>query len=274
MPLLQVSSGVVERGVKGIIYGPESSGKSTLASKFPNPIFLDFDDGTATMDQVNRYPTPATWNETLTFLSELHQIGGQLQMANGQMMGTLVIDGISKVEELCINAVCAAAGMEDITAFGFGKGYEKVFSEFCKFIDWLDAIKRNYNINIILIGHSIVKKFESPDTESYDRYQLDMIEAGKTSTPNMLKKWADVMLFCNFKATATKMEGDKKAKGAGGQRTIYTTHAPSHDAKNRYKLVSEILLENEISVDGMIKTIFNIQEQPVQTQPAAFTSQQ
>jgi hypothetical protein len=273
MPLLQVSSGIVDRGVKGIIYGPESSGKSTLSSKFPNPIFLDFDDGTATMEHVNRYPTPTTWNDSLAFLADLYAVNGQLQLANGQMMQTLVIDGISKVEELCVNFVCANGDVGDITEFGYGKGYEKVFSEFCKFIDWLDAIKRSFNINVILIGHSTVKKFESPDTESYDRYQLDMIEAGKTSTPNMLKKWADVMLFCNFKATATKMEGEKKAKGAGGARTIYTSHTPSHDAKNRYKLTSEIMLEDDAAVDQMIKTIFNIQEQPVQTQPMAFSQQ-
>ncbi|MBR0283530.1 MAG: AAA family ATPase, partial [Oscillibacter sp.] len=54
---LNITSGVVRRAQKVVIYGPEGIGKSTLASKFPNPLFIDTENGTQHMD-VRRVDAP------------------------------------------------------------------------------------------------------------------------------------------------------------------------------------------------------------------------
>lgn len=47
---MRISSGKITRPQKGVIYGCEGVGKSTFASKFPNPIFMDLEGGTAQLD--------------------------------------------------------------------------------------------------------------------------------------------------------------------------------------------------------------------------------
>ena len=39
--MIQISSGVIAKAQKVVIYGPEGVGKSTFASQFPDPIFTD-----------------------------------------------------------------------------------------------------------------------------------------------------------------------------------------------------------------------------------------
>ena len=59
----------------------------------------------------------------------------------------------------------------------------------------------------------------------------------------MLKEWADMLLFANYKTLVVKTE-DKKYKGQGGQqRIVYTTHTASWDAKNRFDLPDVIPLD-------------------------------
>jgi hypothetical protein len=45
-----IENGPFIRAQKIVIYGPEAVGKSTLASKFPNPLFYDVEDGSLRLD--------------------------------------------------------------------------------------------------------------------------------------------------------------------------------------------------------------------------------
>ena len=52
-----VTSGVIPSPVKVVLYGPEGIGKSTFASKFPAPVFIDTESGTKRLN-VARLPAP------------------------------------------------------------------------------------------------------------------------------------------------------------------------------------------------------------------------
>ncbi|HIR27992.1 MAG TPA: AAA family ATPase, partial [Candidatus Choladousia intestinigallinarum] len=54
----------------------------------------------------------------------------------------------------------------------------------------------------------------------------------------MVKEWADMVLFANYKTHVIKVDGKNKAQG--GQRVMYTTHHSCWDAKNRYGLPDEV----------------------------------
>lgn len=41
-----VTTGIQNSPVKTVLYGPEGIGKSTFASHFPNPVFIDTEGGT------------------------------------------------------------------------------------------------------------------------------------------------------------------------------------------------------------------------------------
>ena len=41
MSKLTITRGPIRSAMKVVIYGPEGIGKTTLASRFPNPLFID-----------------------------------------------------------------------------------------------------------------------------------------------------------------------------------------------------------------------------------------
>ena len=74
-------------------------------------------------------------------------------------------------------------------------------------------------------------------------------EFGKKTSSQIspiLKEWADMILFVNYKtfSVATDDKGTKH-KAQGGTRTMYTTHHPCWDAKNRHNLPDEMPFEYE-----------------------------
>ena len=52
----------------------------------------------------------------------------------------------------------------------------------------------------------------------------------------MLKEWADMVLFCNYKTNVITDQTTKSKKATGGSRVMYAAHHPCWDAKNRYGL--------------------------------------
>lgn len=55
--MLNITKGKIDRAQKVVIYGSEGIGKSGLAAKFPDPLFIDTEGGTAHMD-VRRIEKP------------------------------------------------------------------------------------------------------------------------------------------------------------------------------------------------------------------------
>jgi hypothetical protein len=92
---------------------------------------------------------------------------------------------------------------------------------------------------VVLLGHSKVSRFEAPDTEAYDRYDLAL---DKQTSP-LVMQWADSVLFVNY-VTHAKKVGDRfnasKHRGIGeGERRVFTSERPAYHAKNRYGMEHE-----------------------------------
>lgn len=230
---MQITSGVLSTPLKVVIYGPEGIGKSTFAAQAPEPLFIDTEGSTARMD-VRRLPAPTSY---MMIQEEIRYV-----IANPSLCKTLVLDTADWAERLCRDAVCAKnskAGLED---FGYGKGYSYVFEDFGRMLNLLDQVT-DRGINVIITAHAAMRKFEQPDESgAYDRWELKLINAQKCSIANMLKEWADMVLFANYETFVIKNE-DKKNKVAGGKRVMYTTHHPCWDAKNRFGLPDKLPLE-------------------------------
>ena len=60
----EITSGKIPTALKVVIYGSEGIGKSTLASQFPNPLYIDTEGSTKHMN-VRRLPTPQTWEDLM-----------------------------------------------------------------------------------------------------------------------------------------------------------------------------------------------------------------
>ncbi len=224
-----VTSGIQSAPVKTVLYGPEGIGKSTFASHFPDPVFIDTEGGTKRLN-VARLPQPTSWAMLLDEVQAVRR--GEVPC------GTLVIDTADWAERLCIQAVCAKAKVSGIEDFGYGKGYTYAKEEFSKLLDSLEEVL-NAGHNVVVLAHAAITKFEQPDAVgNYDRWGM---KTSKQVAP-LLREWCDMLLFANYKTIVEKAGSSPNAKNkaSGGKRVLYTTHHACWDAKNRFDLPEEV----------------------------------
>ena len=263
---MNITRGIQTKPLKVVIYGPEGIGKSTFASCFPEPLFIDTEGSTTRMD-VARTDTPSSLAMLTQLLTEIRD--------NPPGCKTLIIDTVDWAERLCITAVCAKNGKAGIEDFGYGKGYSYVYEEMGRILNLLNDIWER-GIHIVLTAHAAIRKFEQPDEMgAYDRWELKLINSPKCNSCAMVKEWADMVLFANYKtyAVAADKEG-KKMKARGGERVMYTSHDPCWDAKNRFGLASELPFDfgqiaHIFSAAPVSATAPSTQPAKAQAQPAA-----
>lgn len=231
---MNITRGKIMSAKKVVIYGPEGIGKSTLAAKFPDPLFIDTEGSTKEMD-VARLDKPTSWE---FLLSELEFVRTQ------RPCKTLVIDTIDWAEQLCIKCVCDRAGKKGIEDFGWGNGWTYEKEEFERFLTKLESIV-DAGINVVLTAHAAIRKFEQPnEMGSYDRWEMKLGKKTTNYIAPLVKEWGDIVLFANYKIVSVAADKDgKKHKAQGGKRIMYTSHHPCWDAKNRYGLPEEIPME-------------------------------
>lgn len=231
---MKITKGKRARAQKVVIYGTEGIGKSSLASQFPEPLFIDTEGSTDNMD-VARLDKPTSWimlNNQIAFVK-----------ANPTVCKTLVIDTIDWAESLCVDNLCAMHGKKGIEDFGYGNGYVYAKEEIGRFLNKLQDLIE-IGINVVLTAHAQIRKFELPDEMgSYDKYELKLGKKTSSQTAPLVKEWADLLLFCNYKTYLISQEKSTKKKAQGNQRVMYTEHNPAWDAKNRHGLPSELPLD-------------------------------
>lgn len=237
--MLRITKGVIESAQRIVVYGPEGIGKSTFLSQFPNAIFIDTEGSTRRLN-VQRLPAPSSWS---MLIDEVKYVKANLGICR-----TLALDTADWAEQLCMAEVCAKAQKSGIEEFGYGKGYVYVAEEFGRLLNLLTEVNAQ-GVHIAVSGHAKMRKFEQPDEMgAYDRWELKL---SKLVAP-MLKEWADMVLFANYKTYVVNIDGQGAEKGKnkaqGGARVMYTSHHPCWDAKNRHSLNAELKFEfSEIS---------------------------
>ncbi|WP_346216461.1 ATP-binding protein [Caldifermentibacillus hisashii] len=251
---MNITRGKVAKAQKVVIYGPEGIGKSTLASQFPEPVFIDTEGSTANMD-LARLDKPSSWSFLLQQIDWVKQ---------NRPCKTLVIDTIDWAERMCIEHICQTNQKRSIEDFGYGAGYIKLEEELGRFLNVLQDVV-DMGINVVLTAHAQIRKFEQPDEMgAYDRYELKLGKKTSARTSALVKEWADMVLFANYKiySVATDKDG-KKHKAQGGARVIYTQHHPAWDAKNRHNLPEEIPMDYS-HIAHIFNEITQIENVPVQ----------
>lgn len=217
---------------KVVVYGPEGIGKSTFASRFPDPVFIDTEGSTKDMD-VARTETPTSWTMLLDQIKYVKLYP--------DICRTLVIDTTDWAEQMCVKHICDKYGKSGIEDFGYGNGYTYTREEFGRFLNLLSDVI-DVGVNVVLTAHAQLKKFEQPDEMgAYDRWELKLGKKTTSQTSPLVKEWTDMLLFANYKTHSVAVdEKGQKRKAQGGRRVMYTSHHPCWDAKNRYGLPEEM----------------------------------
>lgn len=248
---MNITRGKVKSAVKMLVYGPEGVGKTTFAAQTPGCVFIDTEGSTRHMD-VARFDPPAELGDVLNQLNYVLGHTGEI--------GTIVIDTVDWMETLIFNAICTEKEIKNIEDIPYGKGYVFAKQKMQQILELLQAIV-DRGVNVCLVCHSMIRKFELPDKMgSYDRYMLKLNE--KNIAP-LIKEWVDLMLFANYRTDIVIDDKTKTKKGTGGQKRImYANHTACWDAKNRFGLPDEMPFDF-----GQIAHLFG-EAPPVETKTA------
>lgn len=225
----QITNTRQARPQKVVIYGPEGIGKTTFASQFPDPLFIDTDDKGTSFIDAKRLPYPKDWDE---LLNEVNFV------ATKRPAKTLVLDTMDKAELMAKERLLKKHNWKLMDAAGYGTKYVAWTDEIIRLLNGLNLVTQA-GINVVVVAHAKLVKREQPDEVGrYDRWELKL-DRDKNSA--LLKEWADLLLFADYKTTVvTDSNGHGKAQG--GQRVMYTTHKPAWDAKNRLGLDDQLPL--------------------------------
>lgn len=232
MDLSQVKKGGTMKPPRVLIYGPAGIGKTTFGAEAPRPIFLPIEDGLGKLD-VDSFPTPGTYSDALAALKSLIQEEHEFK--------SIIVDSLDWLEPLIWSHTCEQNGFKSIEAPGYGKGYVEALKYWREFLDHLNYLRDTKKMAVVLIGHSIIREFKSPDTDSFDRYQIKL----QQKAADLVSENSDAIFFANYKTQTIKTEGRTGVRNRAvgtGERVMFTEERPAWLAKNRYGLPAEMAL--------------------------------
>lgn len=216
-----------------LIFGKSGAGKTTIASEFESPIFICTEDGLGVID-VPHTDLLKNYDEVVDVLKSL--------LAEDHKYKTLVIDSLDHLEPLIFEKTCKVEGFKDINEPGYGKGYSLSLRYTREIIDLMNQLRDQKGMVICLLAHSVIKRFEDPTSEAYDRYEIKL----NPKHGHLYLEISDIVGFADFK-TGTVVErgktGERTRAVSTGERVLYVEERPAFLAKNRYGLPPELPLK-------------------------------
>lgn len=230
-PLATIIRGVVHKPPRIFLYGIHGIGKSTFAAAAPNPIFIPTEDGASEID-VAKFPVARSRADVLTNLRALYRQPHDFQ--------TVVIDSADWLEDFIHLELKASYSDKELS---FGKDSIKAADAVNEVLLALNHLRERRNMSVVIVAHSEIRRFDSPLTEPYDRYQPKL----QARFSALLQEWADAVLFTTFDVVVKKEDaGFNKEVRRGistGERKVYAEERPAFYAKNRYGMPVEMTLD-------------------------------
>lgn len=233
-----------------IVYGNHGLGKTTFGSLAPDPVFILTEDGLGKIEAPS-FEVAQNFDMLIDQLRQLY--------AEDHSFKTLVIDSLDHLEPMVWEKVLeenpnASKGKPatGIESYGYGKGYAMALDVWRQLIDAMNYLRDEKHMTIIMTAHAQIKRFENPQTEPYDRYDLKLHQKASA----LMQEIADMVLFTSYYTGTRETKdgfGNSFVRAVGsGDRYIYTEERPAYQAKNRYGLPPEIPFDKDGAYWGVI----------------------
>lgn len=215
--------------LKGIVYGDNGVGKTTLLASSMKPIIMDM-EGNCSHIEAPKFPI-SNFEEFDAFIDELAKSDHQYK--------SLVIDSLDALQIMLSEKIVKEHSSQDRS---YGGDSKILLLEANKVTGKLDKLIRLKGMSILFTAHWKVKPANNPMTEQYDRYDLRINEQMRTGFCN----WAQFIFLAMKDAVIDDQIkggfGKKKAKNIE-RRVLYTRGDPTYYGKNIFDLPAKMPMD-------------------------------
>lgn len=216
-----------------VLYGAEGRGKTTLASKFSNPVAMLLERGLPRGVTIDAVDGLVDFEAVMAALREIYTEPSGYQ--------TLVIDTVDALEAMLIEHVCRANGWKNIETPSYGKGYVAADVEWRRFIRATSAIRDKHGMAIVLVCHAAVERIDDPRAPTYTAYMPRLHRRARA----LVMDAADAVFFLAEDLRVVTEDGgfrERTRAAAPAGRFLFTEGRPAFAAKNRFGMPEKIPL--------------------------------
>ena len=215
-----------------VLHGAPGIGKTSMGSGFPNPVFIQTEDGCPAGLTIASFGLCESFANVIEALAWLGK--------EDHVYQTLVVDSLDQLEPLVQAALCADRGYASIESPGFGKGYVELDKYWLDFLHGCNWLRRNRNMTIVLIAHSEIVMINDPRTTAYSAYALRLHRRAR----GLVEDSADLIGFLATDVVIKSEQGGfgkTRARADGGNtRWLHVEPRPAFTAKNRFGMPERI----------------------------------
>lgn len=227
------------RGYSVFLYGGWKTGKTTIASKFPNALLLAFEKGYNALAGVVPQPINS-WGEFLKVCKQLKDDKVK------ERFETIIIDTADIAYSYCEKYICQANSATTIADIPYGKGYTLVSAEFDEKLR--SIVQMGYGI--VIISHETDKSFKDETGTEYNK----IVPTLDKRANNIVARMTDII---GYSRSVTDENGNNKTllfmrgtpRFEAGSRFKYTPDYIEFTYKNLVNAISEAI-DKQAEEDG------------------------
>lgn len=211
------------------LYAGAKSGKTTLASEFPDPYYCRTGDG----ERAPKGVVMPSFGVSDSYQDVVDQIEWMIEAEHDRR--TFILDTLDGLELHIRKEACRRNNWADIEEPGFGKGYAAELSIWHEFVKLCLRCKRA-GYYVVLVAHVKAKTVPGVTTDSYPRYMPNL----RDDAIGAVVDASDLIGFLHQRVSIKKEDaGFKKTNNrgeGGGDIVIAVQERPGFIAGNRYDI--------------------------------------
>lgn len=237
------------RGYSVFFYGGWKTGKTTIASKFPNALLLAFEKGYNALAGIRPQPINS-WAEFKKVLRQLKDPRAK------EMYETVIIDTADIAYDYCTKYICDNAvrsdggyGVDSISDIPFGKGYGMVEKEFDTALR--SIVQMDYGL--VIISHETDKVFTDENGSQYNK----IVPTLDKRANNICARMCDIV---GYSRAVTDKEGNITTK-------LFMRGTPRYEAGSRFKYTPDFI---DFSYENLVNAIASAIDQQAEEDGAQY----